>query len=470
LLALLLVLATTAVAWAATPAFAFTWGTRGSGNGQFEGPSGVAVDPAGSVYVADGGSNQRIQKFSSTGTFITAWGTQGSGNGQFHGVQSVAVDGAGNVYVTDTGNARVQKFTGNGAFLTKWGTAGSGDGQFNIPFDVAVDGAGNVYVTDQVNDRVQKFSGTGAFLTKWGTNGNGDGEFAIPGGIAVDGAGNVYVADAGNNRVQKFSSSGAFLTKWGTVGSGDGQFRGPIDVAVDGAGTVYVVDALNHRVQRFTNTGTFIDKWGTVGSGPGQFADVFAVALNAAGSLVYVAELANWRIQAFTTVPDTTPPEAYLQFDPATKDLAVFGRGGEGTGVPPGLIAPEPPGTGPERTYRIVDGAGNSLVLVVRVQTAGGVLTGAEVVSLQYNNGPVQAAPRNRQRVNATYAGSRLTKLVHEVDVGRAEQFRLVAARYSALLNATTVADSEANPRLRTFHGLRLLRLATDQGQLRVEY
>jgi tripartite motif-containing protein 71 len=71
--------------------------------------------------VTDSG-NDRIQKFSSTGHFITKWGYSGSGNGQFNGPGGVATDSAGSVYVTDYDNNRVQKFDNNGKFLATWGT------------------------------------------------------------------------------------------------------------------------------------------------------------------------------------------------------------------------------------------------------------------------------------------------------------------------------------------------------------
>jgi tripartite motif-containing protein 71 len=107
-------------------------------------------------HVADWGNN-RIQKFDSTGKFIATWGSSGSGNGQFRNPRSAAVDFAGNVYVVDYGNDRIQKFSSNGTFITTWGSSGSGDGSFNRPTDVAVDSAGKVYVADSGNDRIQKF-------------------------------------------------------------------------------------------------------------------------------------------------------------------------------------------------------------------------------------------------------------------------------------------------------------------------
>src|SRR6266571_4521585 len=103
-----------AVARAQAPSYLLQWGTPGSGDGQFNGPAGVAVDASGNVYVADYG-NHRVQKFTDTGTFLTQWG------GQFNGPTGVAVDASGNVYVGDTGNGgihnnRIQKFTDTGVY------------------------------------------------------------------------------------------------------------------------------------------------------------------------------------------------------------------------------------------------------------------------------------------------------------------------------------------------------------------
>jgi len=76
----------------------------------FDGPGGVAVDPAGNIYVADTGHN-RIQKLTADGGFVTGWGSAGSGEGEFSAPEFLAVDPAGYLYVADKGNFRIQKFT-----------------------------------------------------------------------------------------------------------------------------------------------------------------------------------------------------------------------------------------------------------------------------------------------------------------------------------------------------------------------
>src|SRR5260370_705589 len=129
---------------APAPPFLTQWGTLGTGNGQFQGPMGLAVDDGGSVYVADM-NNNRIQRFTSAGTYLTQWGTLGSGNGEFMAPISLAIDANGHVYVGENGNRRVQVFTSDGSYITQWGT-------FPLnPQGLAVDKSGNVYISDTVN-------------------------------------------------------------------------------------------------------------------------------------------------------------------------------------------------------------------------------------------------------------------------------------------------------------------------------
>jgi PKD repeat protein len=94
----------------------------------------------------------------SNGVGITQWGSRGSGDGQFYEPYGVALDSSDNVYVADSYNNRIQKFTSSGKFITKWGSSGSGDGEFNGPESVAVDSSGNVYVADMGNNRIQVFT------------------------------------------------------------------------------------------------------------------------------------------------------------------------------------------------------------------------------------------------------------------------------------------------------------------------
>ncbi|QLH31924.1 MAG: hypothetical protein HWD62_05295 [Cyclobacteriaceae bacterium] len=79
------------------------WGSSGTGNGQFNLPSGIAVDASNNIYVADQ-LNNRIQKFNSSGQYITQWGSFGSGNLNFNYPLALAFDSDNNVVVADYGN------------------------------------------------------------------------------------------------------------------------------------------------------------------------------------------------------------------------------------------------------------------------------------------------------------------------------------------------------------------------------
>jgi DNA-binding beta-propeller fold protein YncE len=99
---------------AASGVFLFKWGSFGTGDGQFDAPSGVAVDCSGNnIYVVDR-NNYRIQKFDMTGSFLLQWGSFGTGNGQFDDPNGVTVDCAGIVYIADEENHRIQKFDADG--------------------------------------------------------------------------------------------------------------------------------------------------------------------------------------------------------------------------------------------------------------------------------------------------------------------------------------------------------------------
>jgi hypothetical protein len=227
-----------------------SWGSSGTGDGQFEFPDGIAVDGVGNVYVAESG-NSRIQVFSSTGAFLRTWGQSGSENGNFSGPSGIALDSEGNVYVADTSNNRIQVFTKDGDFIRAIGGYGSSDGYLNAPFDVAVDASGNIYAADYSNNRIALFSNNGTFLANWGEFGSGDGQLNCPCYLAFDQYGNLYVSDT-ENRVQAFTSNGLFLKSWGTTGTEFGQFKLALGIAFDASGNMYVADTDNDRIQKFS--------------------------------------------------------------------------------------------------------------------------------------------------------------------------------------------------------------------------
>ena len=178
-------------------------GTQGGKPLQFNDPAGIAINQRNKkIYVCDNGNN-RVQILNHDLTFSSSFGSRGSGDGEFSGVWDVAFDSTGNVYVADRGNHRVQAFTVEGQFLRKFGKNGSGNGELNSPNSIAIDFDDTVYVTD-CNSRVSMFTCQGQFLGSFGSQGTAPGQFKGPYGIAVDRDGFIYVSDTVNHRLQIF--------------------------------------------------------------------------------------------------------------------------------------------------------------------------------------------------------------------------------------------------------------------------
>jgi tripartite motif-containing protein 71 len=332
--------------------------------GELNDPWGAATDAAGNVYVADA-SNNRIQKFDSSGNFLRTWGRDVVASGP-----DDTVGGGFEICVAASGDVcqAAPDSTGLG-------------GEMRTPEGPATDTAGNVYVADADRNRIQKFDSSGNFLRAWGEdviNGGGTGfEICVAGvdvcqngassgaagavdypqAVATDAAGNVYVASDGNQRIDKYSSSGTFQRAWGkdvtTTGSPDdtgtgfeicsptdgdacqagtyggslaGEFATPRGLGADAAGNTYVADDDNNRIQKFDSSGSFLRAWGKDVIGNNTFTG-FEVCVPANGDTckagvddvrggemdqpfgaatdtsgnVYVADRFNNRIQKFDT-------------------------------------------------------------------------------------------------------------------------------------------------------------------------
>jgi DNA-binding beta-propeller fold protein YncE len=186
-------------------------GGRGSGRGQFDSPTGIAVDPSGNFLVADT-NNGRIEKFSRTGTFLSTMGIKGTGYGQLGAPNGIAVDRAGNIYVADASKHVLEKLAPDGTVVDEWKGPAPG---FYGPRRVAIGPDNSIYVVDQGRTRIVKFNSDGKVLASWGSKGNGDGQFDDPTSVTVDPkTDRIYVADPRNRRIQVFDSNGTFLTQW----------------------------------------------------------------------------------------------------------------------------------------------------------------------------------------------------------------------------------------------------------------
>lgn len=128
--------------FSATGFYHFQFGSYGTGNGQFDDGYDLAIDSSGNLWVTDI-DNNRVQEFSAggrhPGTYESQFGSSGMGNGQFNGPTGIAIDASGNIWVTDTAAERVQEFSPGGTVKSQFGSAGSGNGQFEGPTGITID-------------------------------------------------------------------------------------------------------------------------------------------------------------------------------------------------------------------------------------------------------------------------------------------------------------------------------------------
>lgn len=259
----------TGVGWTA-------FGSRGTGVGQFRWPDGIAVDGSSRVYVTDGHpetQNHRVVRIDDLdGRGWAGLGSRGGGANQFNSPSGIWVDGAGHIYVADCGNHRVVRMDDlSGAGWVTFGRQGLRDNAFVCPSDIAFDRAGRIYIGDNNNNRIVRIddlTGRGwAWIGSPGCFRNclGRGQFWLPSGLFIDGEGRIYVSDTANNRVVRMNDlTGAGWTTFGQQGKSVGQFHQPSDIFVDTAGRIYVVDRSNNRIVRMNDmTGS---GWAALGS------------------------------------------------------------------------------------------------------------------------------------------------------------------------------------------------------------
>ena len=141
----------------ATGVYMTSFGTEGSGHGQFKNPTGIAVCND-TIYVTDQG-NERVQEFSLKGEWISQFGREGSGNGEFSSLSQIACEPIGDdVFVSEKNNNRVQEFNAKGSFIGAF--SGSGETQLSTPIGVAVGSGGVIYASDYGNHRIEKWTPT----------------------------------------------------------------------------------------------------------------------------------------------------------------------------------------------------------------------------------------------------------------------------------------------------------------------
>jgi sugar lactone lactonase YvrE len=221
-----------------------TYGTQGSRTGQFYGSSGIALDNAGRIYVADSYNGRIVRIDDMKGTNWTTYGSWGSGVGQFMDLSGLSIDSAGKIYIMDTGNNRLVRIDDmTGKNWTTMTGIGSGAGQFaQYAASVAFDASGRIYVADTGNRRIVRMDDMNA--TNWTTltqspviNGYIF-SFGSPVGVAVDASGHIYVADQTSPNPLAIRVDDMTGANWTSISLGASAT--PHSIAVDASGMVLV--------------------------------------------------------------------------------------------------------------------------------------------------------------------------------------------------------------------------------------
>ncbi len=257
-------------------------------------PHSVVLDQSGQLIVTDT-MKHCVTTFLPSGEKILSFGTLGSGEGEFDHPLGVTVNKEGDLLVADSMNHRIQKLTSKGQFLATVGTKGNGCLQFQVPCGVAFNVTNDkLYVVGR-DCRIQILNSDLTFYKAFGSRGSGCDKFSSPTGLACCKNGFVYVADTGNDRIQVFTAECQLLRSFqsrdvpgSVVVSRDNLFL-PRSLAVDTVGHIYVSEDHWNRVSIFTSEGHYILSLQVGG----------ASGIVVGGGVVYVCDTVNNCIQLF---------------------------------------------------------------------------------------------------------------------------------------------------------------------------
>ena len=221
-------------------------------------PSDLSLGPNGYIYLVDG-VNNRVIVLDNQGRMKFTFGQKGSGQGEFEHPLGIDISKDGMVYIADSGNHRIQVFDANGNFLRLFRVKSDPQEKPSDPVDVLVsDFKDYVYVSDNDNHKVKVYDTKGKFQFQWGKFGEEPGHFRYPGMLAKNEQNEIFVVDVLNTRVQKFDPFGNYILDIGSWGVLPGNLFRPKGIAIDRNNRVFVGDSYMGLIQVFTDMGRFL--------------------------------------------------------------------------------------------------------------------------------------------------------------------------------------------------------------------
>ena len=220
-------------------------------------PSDVAVSKNGQIYIVDG-VNNRVVVSNNRGEVQFTFGKKGSGNGEMMFPLGIDVDNEGNVYLADSGNHRIQVFDPFGKYKSQLRIP-SHEGVPSDPTDLTVNESKNrIFVVDNDNHYILAYTlDTFELIDTYGSPGMEKREFRYPFLISTDKNDYLFIVDVINTRLQVLNSDGKFVQFIGGWGVEKGEFFRPKGVAVDSSNRVYVSDGYMGVIQIFKPNGEF---------------------------------------------------------------------------------------------------------------------------------------------------------------------------------------------------------------------
>lgn len=212
-------------------------------------PVGLTVHPDGRIFVADT-HYHRVSIFDRDGKWVGEFGSEGTGDGEFQLPTDVAVDSAGFIYVSEyQGNDRITKWSPDLKFVKALGELPIEGKRLSRPAGIDIDSEQTLWIADACNHRIVRLSLDGEVLATFGEFGDGPGQLRYPYDITVAPDDTIMVCEYEGNRLQWFDKDGRFLRTWGSGGRKPGELFAPWGATYGPGGNVYIVDSLNSRIQ-----------------------------------------------------------------------------------------------------------------------------------------------------------------------------------------------------------------------------